>query len=37
MRRIMKKKKDRKVFRSTADKVKKVNIDPKPMRGGIRL
>lgn len=28
---------DRNVFRRTAVKTKKINIDPKNMRGGIRL
>ena len=28
---------DRKVFRYTAQKVRKINVDPAPMRGGIRL
>lgn len=28
---------DKKVFRRTAAKTKKVNISPRPMRGGIRL
>lgn len=28
---------DRKTFRRTALSTKKINIDPKPMRGGIRL
>ena len=28
---------DRKVFRATAVKTKKINIDPLPYRGGIRL
>lgn len=37
MRRIMRRGKDRRIFRRTAIKSKKVNIDPKPMRGGIRL
>lgn len=37
MRRRMKLKKDKKIFRNTADKSKKVNINPRPMRGGIRL
>lgn len=37
MRRRMYRPKDKKIFRNTADKSKKVNIDPKPMRGGIRL
>lgn len=29
--------KDKKVFKHTAVKSKKINIDPKPARGGIRL
>lgn len=36
-RRVMKSGKDRKVFRRTAVKTKKINIAPKVMRGGIRL
>lgn len=36
-RKVMSKGKDRKVFRRTAVKTKKVNIAPKIMRGGIRL
>lgn len=28
---------DRKVFKRTAASTKKVNVNPKPMRGGIRL
>ncbi len=28
---------DKKVFKHTADKTKKINISPSPMRGGIRL
>lgn len=28
---------DKKVFKHTAQKIKKVNVLPKPMRGGIRL
>lgn len=28
---------DRKVFRRTASRAKKINIDPKIYRGGIRL
>lgn len=32
-----KKRVDRKIFRKTASKSKKINIDPSPMRGGIRL
>lgn len=37
MRKRMKMKKDKKIFRNTADKTKKININPRPMRGGIRL
>lgn len=38
MRKIMKnRRKDQKVFRRTAVKSKKININPKIMRGGIRL
>lgn len=33
----LKPRKDKKVFRATASKGKKINISPKPMRGGIRL
>lgn len=29
--------KDKKVFKHTADKTKKINISPSVMRGGIRL
>uniref|UniRef100_A0AAU8B7T0 DNA binding protein n=1 Tax=Dulem virus 206 TaxID=3145683 RepID=A0AAU8B7T0_9VIRU len=29
--------KDKKVFTNTAKKVKKINVNPKPSRGGIRL
>lgn len=36
-RRRMRKSTDRKVFRRTAAKAKKVNISPKIYRGGIRL
>lgn len=36
-RRSMKKRKDRKVFRNTAVKSKKINLAPRVMRGGIRL
>lgn len=36
-RKIVSKKTDKKVFRRTAAKSKKVNINPSPMRGGIRL
>lgn len=28
---------DKSTFRRTAKKTKKININPKPMRGGIRL
>lgn len=37
MRKKMKIRKDKKVFKNTADKSKKINISPKIMRGGIRL
>lgn len=36
-RKSMPRRKDNKVFRRTAAKSKKVNINPKIMRGGIRL
>lgn len=36
-RRKMRAGKDRKVFKHTAVSSKKINIDPKPARGGIRL
>lgn len=36
-RKIMPKPKDKKVFRRTAAKSKKININPKIYRGGIRL
>ena len=36
-RKKMKPRKDKKVFKCTADKSKKINIAPKIMRGGIRL
>lgn len=36
-RQKMKPKKDSKIFRNTATKSKKINIDPKIPRGGIRL
>lgn len=36
-RKRMKKGRDRKVFRNTAIRTKKVNVDPKSYRGGIRL
>lgn len=28
---------DKRYFRRTASQARKINIDPKPMRGGIRL
>lgn len=37
MRKKMKSSKDKKVFTRTAAKSKKINIDPKIFRGGIRL
>lgn len=37
MRKKMKRGKDRKVFRRTATKSKKININPTIFRGGIRL
>ncbi len=37
MAKRMKKKRDRKVFRKTADKTKTVNVKPMLFRGGIRL
>lgn len=37
MRRIMKPGRDRKIFRRTAVKSKKININPTIYRGGIRL
>lgn len=36
-RKLMKARKDSKIFRRTAVKTKKINISPKVMRGGIRL
>lgn len=36
-RRRMRRSKDKKVFKHTAAKSKKINIDPKIYRGGIRL
>lgn len=33
----VKRSKDRKVFSKAADRVKKININPKVARGGIRL
>lgn len=37
MSRRMSRRIDRKVFRRTASRAKKINIDPKIYRGGIRL
>lgn len=37
MSKRMRRRTDRKVFRRTASKAKKINIDPKIYRGGIRL
>lgn len=37
MRKSMKPKKDKKIFRATARKTKDINVIPKEMRGGIRL
>lgn len=37
MRKKMKKSRDQKVFQRTASKSKKININPKIYRGGIRL
>lgn len=37
MAKRMRKRSDRKIFRKTAAKSKKINIDPKIYRGGIRL
>lgn len=37
MRRKVKPRKDKNVFRRTATKSKKINVDPKIFRGGIRL
>lgn len=36
-RRAMKSRKDKKIFRRTAIKTKKINLAPRVMRGGIRL
>lgn len=37
MNRTPRKSVDKKVFRSTANRTKRINIAPKIMRGGIRL
>lgn len=36
-RKKMKRKASRKHFSKNADRIKRVNVDPRPMRGGIRL
>lgn len=36
-RKTVKPKTDKKIFTNTAKKTKKINISPKPSRGGIRL
>lgn len=36
-RKKMPRKQDRKIFRRTAAKAKKINVEPKIYRGGIRL
>lgn len=36
-RKVMPKRRDKKTFRRTAAKAKKININPKIYRGGIRL
>lgn len=37
MSKRMRRRPDRKVFRRTAAKARKINVDPKIYRGGIRL
>ena len=37
MRKRMKKGKDRKIFKKTADRTRLINLKPVVMRGGIRL
>lgn len=37
MRKIMKKRKDKRVFSKTANRTKALNVRPVSMRGGIRL
>lgn len=37
MRKLMPRRKDKKIFRHTAAKSKKININPTIYRGGIRL
>lgn len=36
-RKVMRPRRDKKVFRRTAVKTKKINLAPRVMRGGIRL
>ena len=36
-RKTVKPKIDKKIFTNTAKKTKKINVNPKPSRGGIRL
>ena len=36
-RRPVRKRKDKRIFSATANKTKKINVEPKVMRGGIRL
>jgi hypothetical protein len=36
-RKSVKPKKDQRIFTNTAKKTKKINVNPKPSRGGIRL
>ena len=36
-RRPVQKSRDKRVFTKTANKTKKINVEPKVMRGGIRL
>lgn len=36
-RRRVSKRRDKRIFSKTANKTKKINVEPKVMRGGIRL
>lgn len=36
-RKMVRRNKDRKIFRHTAEKTKKINVSPNVSRGGIRL
>nr|CAI9750895.1 hypothetical protein EDGQKNGF_EDGQKNGF_CDS_0008 [Microvirus sp.] len=36
-RKTVKPSKDKRIFTNTAKKTKKINVNPKPSRGGIRL